>query len=95
MRTFKEQGVSVVAFIEHWVYIGPRHGWRFAGIIPREVSDVADPIIESKRLCNMWRTEQDRYKLRDREPFGIETKEQLGFLSLGQLSDIIRKVSVC
>jgi hypothetical protein len=91
MKTFKERGVSVVAFIEHWVFIGERYGWRYAGTHPKDLSHTTDPLIEAKRLCRLWQDRENRYQLRAREPFGIETKQQLGFMSEVQLANIIQR----
>uniref|UniRef100_A0AB39CE37 Uncharacterized protein n=1 Tax=Pseudomonas phage HRDY3 TaxID=3236930 RepID=A0AB39CE37_9VIRU len=95
MQTFKERGVSVVAFIEHWTFIGERYGWRYAGTQPKDLSHTTDPLIEARRLCRLWQDNENRYKIRDRDPFGIETSEQLGFLSVDQLASIIRRANTC
>ena len=91
MQTFKERGVSVVAFIEHWTYNGERYGWRYSGTFAHDVSHNADPYAATQKLLSMWKTSEDRYKLRDRDPFGVETKENINTMSAGQFYSLVRR----
>ena len=93
MKTFSERGVTVVAYIEHWQFISPRYGWMYSGTHMHNVSNSHDPYFEAKKLCAMWAETEHRYKLRDREPFGVVTKEQTGNMGAEQFRNLVQRAN--
>ncbi|AFH14565.1 hypothetical protein LU11_gp034 [Pseudomonas phage Lu11] len=92
LPTFEMRGLYAVVFVEYWDCF-ERYGLRRSGFDVINISHVYDPYAFALKWCVENSTKTRKIKLRDTNPFGIETSEHSHTMSSDKFRALVKRLN--